>query len=424
MNHNNFVMKGDICYSEKQDTLQLYEDAYLICEEGRSVGVFKEIPEQYQHFEQMDYTGHMIVPGLSDLHVHAPQYAYRGLGMDMELLEWLETYAFPEESGYKEMAYAEKAYGMFVHDLTYSPTTRFCAFATIHTPATLKLMELLEQSGLKGYVGKVNMDRNSPDYYCETSAKASLQATKEWLSQAEKFENVRPVITPRFTPSCSDVLMAGLGEVAEKGHYPVQSHLSENLSEIDWVKALCPDAENYMDTYRKAGLTAAGRKSIMAHCVYSDEQELQMMKDNDTYAVHCPQCNMNIASGIAPVRKWLDMGVQTGLGTDVAGGATLSIFRTMMEARQVSKLVWRLMDQNLKPLTLEEIFWMGTKAGGSFFGKVGSFEKGYELDALVLDESRLPHPQELTLRQRLERYICLSESQDILHKFVSGNQIF
>ena len=86
------------------------------------MGVFTQIPEKYQHFEVLDYTGHMIVPGLSDLHVHAPQYAYRGLGMDMELLEWLETYAFPEESGYKEPAYADKAYSMFVQDLKYSPT--------------------------------------------------------------------------------------------------------------------------------------------------------------------------------------------------------------------------------------------------------------------------------------------------------------
>ena len=145
---NSFIMKGDICYSETSDTLRLCEDAYLICENGRSMGVFTQIPEKYQHFEVLDYTGHMIVPGLSDLHVHAPQYAYRGLGMDMELLEWLETYAFPEESGYKEPAYADKAYSMFVQDLKYSPTTRFCAFATIHTSATLKLMALLENLSL------------------------------------------------------------------------------------------------------------------------------------------------------------------------------------------------------------------------------------------------------------------------------------
>ena len=242
--------------------------------------------------------------------------------------------------------------------------------------------------------------------------------------QSEQFHNVRPIITPRFTPSCTDALMMGLGAIASENHLAVQSHLSENLGEIDWVKELCPDSKNYMDTYISAGLAAPGRKSIMAHCVYSDEREIRMMKDNDTYAIHCPQCNMNIASGIAPVRKWLDIGVHMGLGSDVAGGATLSIFRTMMEARQVSKLVWRLLDQNLKPLTLEEIFWMGTKAGGSFFGKVGSFEPGYELDALVLDESRMPHPQALTLRQRLERYICLSENGDLLHKYVSGNKIF
>lgn len=421
----NFILKGDICYSEDAQHLKIYPDGFLICEEGISTGVFGEIPEEYEGFQLLDYSGQLIIPGLCDLHVHAPQYAYRGLGMDMELLEWLDTYAFPEEAKYADMDYAREAYGYFVHDLKYSPTTRFCAFATIHEAATLQLMQMLEETGLRGYVGKVNMDRNSPDYYRESSPEASIKATVRWIEQAGKYcQNVKPVITPRFTPSCSDELMQELGGLASETHLRVQSHLSENLSEIEWVKELCPWSDNYMDTYVKPGLVAPGRPSLMAHCVYSDEKELQLMKDNDVFAVHCPQCNMNIASGIAPVRRWMDMGVQMGLGTDVAGGATLSIFRTMMEARQVSKLVWRLTDQSLHPLTLEEIFWMGTKGGGAFFGKVGSFEPGYEVDVLVLDEGRIPHPQTLDIRQRLERYICLSESQDIRHKFVAGKCIF
>lgn len=425
MNDRNFILKGDICYSEDAKHLKIYPDGFLVCVEGISAGVFEKIPEEYKGFQLLDYSGQLIIPGLCDLHVHAPQYSYRGLGMDMELLEWLDTYAFPEETKYADMDYAAEAYSYFVHDLKYSGTTRFCAFATIHEAATLQLMQMLEKSGLRGYVGKVNMDRNSPDYYCERSAEASVKATASWLEQAEQCcQNVQPVITPRFTPSCSDRLMQKLGELAAAKNLRIQSHLSENISEIDWVKELCPWSDNYIDTYVKAGLTAPGRPSLMAHCVYSDAKELQVMKANDVFAVHCPQCNMNIASGIAPVRRWLDMGVKMGLGTDVAGGSTLSIFRTMMEARQVSKLVWRLTDQSLQPLTLEEIFWMGTKGGGSFFGSVGSFEPGYEADALVLDESRMLHPQALDVRQRLERYICLSESQDIQHKFVAGNCIF
>ncbi|MGN0203440.1 MAG: amidohydrolase family protein, partial [Coprococcus sp.] len=415
----------DICYSTYPQHLVLHPGAYLICVDGISAGVFENIPQQYGALPVIDYSEQLIIPGLSDLHVHAPQYTYRGLGMDMELLEWLDTYAFPEESKYQNMIYAEKAYSMFVHDLKYSATTRFCAFATIHTPATLKLMQMLEKSGLRGYVGKVNMDRNSPDYYIEESADASLEATVHWAEQASELcRYVKPIVTPRFTPSCSDELMEKLGELADRKGLRVQSHLSENQDEIRWVQELCPWSDGYIDTYQRSGLISVGRPSLMAHCVYSDERELQVMKANDVFAVHCPQCNMNIASGMALVRRWLDMGMNMGLGTDVAGGATLSIFRTMMEARQVSKMVWRLMDQSLKPLTLEEIFWMGTKGGGSFFDNVGSFEPGYEVDALVLDETRMHHPQELDVRQRLERYICLSESQDIQHKFVAGNCIF
>ena len=112
----------------------------------------------------------LILPGLVDLHLHAPQYAFTGLGMDMELLEWLDTRTFPEEGKYGDMAYAEKAYGIFTEDLKNSATTRACIFATRHVPATILLMDMLEGSGLKTMVGKVNMDRNAPDYLCEESA--------------------------------------------------------------------------------------------------------------------------------------------------------------------------------------------------------------------------------------------------------------
>jgi guanine deaminase len=345
--------------------------------------------------------------------------------MDMELLSWLDTYAFPEEAKYADMDYARKAYAMFVHDLKYSPTTRCCVFATIHTPATLNLMQQMDAAGLYGYVGKVNMDRNSPDYYIEADAKQSLADTEKWLAEAaEQNLHVKPILTPRFTPSCTDALMAGLGNLSKNSSLPVQSHLSENLSEMDWVKELCPWADHYIETYKKPGLIDKEHPSVMAHCVYSDDKELRLMKENNVFLAHCPQCNMNIASGVAQVRKWLDMGLSVGLGTDVAGGASLSIFRTMMEAMQVSKLVWRLMDQNLKPLTLEEIFYLGTKGGGAFFGKVGSFEKGYAFDALVLDETNLPHPQPLTVRQRLERFIYLSENGAISHKYIAGHRLF
>jgi guanine deaminase len=162
----------------------------------------------------------------------------------------------------------------------------------------------------------------------------------------------------------------------------------------------------------------------MAHCVYSSPEEMELMKDKGVYIAHCPQSNENLTSGAAPVRLYLDEDMNLGLGTDVAGGANLSIFRAMTDAIQVSKLRYRLLSDQLKPISMEEAFFMGTKGGGSFFGKVGSFEEGYEGDALVLDESKIPYPQKLDLKDRLERFLYLSGDEGVIQKYVSGRKLF
>lgn len=148
-----------------------------------------------------------------------------------------------------------------------------------------------------------------------------------------------------------------------------------------------------------------------------------MMKERGVWVAHCPQSNTNIASGIAPVRRYLQEGISMGLGSDVAGGHSTSIFRAMADAIQVSKLRWRLQDQSLAPLTVEEAFWLGTAGGGSFFGAVGSFLPGYELDAVVLDDRRLRSTRALTLKERLERVIYLSDDRDVAGKFVQGRRV-
>ena len=162
----------------------------------------------------------------------------------------------------------------------------------------------------------------------------------------------------------------------------------------------------------------------MAHCVYSTEEEIALMKKQGVYIAHCPQSNTNLSSGIAPAARYLREGLHVGLGTDIAGGFSLSMLRAIADAIQVSKLRWRLVDPSLKALTLPEAFYMATIGGGSFFGKTGSFEKGYELDAVVLDDSSLPSPRSLPPLPRLERLISLSDSSNIIQKFVCGNSIF
>ena len=418
-----FAIRGHICYSEDQKKIRTVDQGYVVCEEGKSLGVFETLPEEWKEIPCRDYGDKLIIPGLVDLHVHAPQYTFRGLGMDQELIDWLNTHTFPEEEKYKDTEYAKKAYHIFIEDLLHSATTRACVFATCHKEATLWLMEKMEEAGLAGYVGKVNMDRNSSEGLQEESAQKSAKDTEAWILEAADLTNVKPILTPRFIPTCSDELMEKLSELQKKYQLPAQSHLSENLSEIEWVRQLCPQASCYGDAYRLHGLFGGDCPTIMAHCVYSDEEETRMMKEQGVFIAHCPESNANLASGIAPARRFLDQGLKMGLGTDVAAGTSLSMFRAMAMAIQCSKLRWRLQDQSLPPLTVEEVFYLATKGGGEFFGKVGSLEPGYEFDAVVIDDGILRHARELSTKERLERLIYLAEDRQIDAKYVKGKQV-
>lgn len=417
-----FALKGNVIYTPTCEQLELRPGSYLVCEDGVVAGVFDSLPEHYWGLPMEDFGEKLILPGLIDLHVHASQYAYRGLGMDMELLDWLEHNAFPEESHFSDPDYARRAYEIFTEQLRNSATTRACIFATIHRAATLMLMEQLEQAGLPCFVGKVNMDRNSPDILCETTEE-SLSETHRWLEESSGFQLVRPILTPRFTPSCTDELMDGLGELQRAFGTAMQSHLSENRSEIQWVSELCPDTRFYGESYARFGLFGAGCPTVMAHCVWSGEEERRLMKENGVFIAHCPQSNMNVSSGIAPVRTFLREGQRVGLGSDVAGGAHLSIFRAMTDAIQCSKLRWRLVNQDDPALTIAEALYLATKGGGAFFGKVGSFEPGYEFDAIVMDDANLPTTRACTLAERLERVVYLSDGRPFA-KYAAGKRLF
>lgn len=414
--------KGHIIYTEDADCFKAVENGYVIVEEnGKVVGVYKELPMDVSHYDVVDYGNKLIVPGFVDLHFHAPQYTNLGLGLDKELLPWLTEYTFPEEAKYSDLGYAETVYKNVVRDLWRYGTTRIVLLSTLHREGTEKLMQLIDQAGIGAYVGKVNMDRNSPEYLCETTDH-SLEETEKWIENTESlYKQVKPIITPRFVPTCTEQLMSGLGKLAEKYHLPIQSHISENLGECDWVKELHPSAGNYADVYWQNGLL--GPKTIMAHCVHNTDEEIALFRECGTYAAHCPNANYNLSSGIMPVRKFMNAGVHVGLGTDVGAGHKISISSVMSSAVQASKMAWMYFDKSFAPLTTSEVFYLGTKGGGSFFGKVGSFEEGYEFDALVIDDSQLGDQTNRSLEERLQRYIYIGDDRQIQHRFVSGNEL-
>ncbi len=420
-----FIIKGCFLDSESPEKLRIVEAGYLPVVGGVCRGIFPVIPEQFQPLPVTDCGDKLILPGMSDLHVHAPQFAFRGLGMDMELLDWLNSYTFPEEAKYSDPAYAEKAYAGFVDSLVHSTTTRAAIFATVHPAATLGLMAQLEQSGLRSYVGKVNMDRNCPDTVREPDAKTAVRETERWICDAgSRFHHTKPILTPRFIPTCSDALMAGLKDLQRKYSLPVQSHLSENFGEIAWVRELSPASGCYGEAYQRFGLFGGDHPCIMAHCVHSTDRELELIRQNGVFIAHSPESNMNLASGVAPVSRYLELGLNVGLATDVAGGSSLSLLRAMMHAIQASKLRWRLLDDSIRPLSLEQAFYLATVGGGAFFGKVGRFAEGYDFDAVVLDDSSLFHPQPLDPRSRLERAVYLADDRHIAAKYVAGKKIF
>lgn len=419
-----FILRGDIAYTPDKNRLSTIEDGYIVVRDGICESVYEELPADAKDLPLYDFGGKLILPGMVDLHIHAPQYAFRGLGADMELLEWLENFAFKEEAKYSDLSYAEKAYDIFAKALKNSATTRAVIFGTIHREATQLLMEKMEDSGLVSYVGKVNMDRNAPESLTETTDESYRETERFIHDTAGKYQNIYPILTPRFVPSCTDELLDFLGGLSKKGKTAVQSHLSENPDEVKWVKELCPDSRFYGEVYDRSGLFGNFANTIMAHCVYSTDEEIALMKERGVFIAHCPASNMNVTSGIAPIRRYLDEELRVGLGSDIAGGQSESIFTAMVEAMQVSRLYHRHIDNNCKPLSFSEILYMATKGGGEFFGKVGSFESGYEFDAIVIDDSVLPHPQELTLAQRVERAVWLGgDKNGIVAKYVRGKRI-
>ena len=418
---NPVILHGTIVHTPTKDVFDCHQDSYLISGDGKVTGIFQELPEKYKNVPVLDYGNSLILPGLCDMHVHAPQFVYRGLGIDLQLMEWLDRYAFPTEARFADLSYARIYYEAFADALAKNGTTRAVIFGTLHAPATELLMEILEKKKIGAYVGKINMDTLSPDYLCETP-KQSLADTRKWIEDTkDQFRFVKPAVTPRFIPTCSTSVLEGLGKLAQEYDLPVHSHISEDLGEMSIVRDRYPQYDNDGDVYDHFGLLTS--HTVMAHFIYPTRHEMKLIKERGVTIAHCPQSNGNVAAGIPPIRQMLDLGVKVGLGSDIAGGYSVSIFRAMSEAVYLSKLQWLRSEKKDSFLSVPESFYLGTKGGGQFFGKVGSFESGYEMDAIVIDDRNLCVPADcLSTEERIERVIHLADDRNIIARFVSGEQ--
>ena len=412
------IIKGNIISAEKFGEIKIFENSYIIIKDDRIFSIEKEIPNEFKNEEIIDYGNKLVFQSFSDMHLHAPQYPMLGMGYDLELLDWLKTYTFPNEAKFKDTDYARVIYKKLASELIKNGTTKVAMFSSLHKDSTLILMEELEKAGVTGYVGKVNMDRNG-GIDLEEDTDDSINDTIDWLNKC-KFNNIKPIITPRFIPSCTPKLLKKLGEIAKESNLPIQSHLSENVNEINWVKEL-ENVDEYYQAYEKYNLW--NNRTLMAHCVHSNEKEIKSLKDNGVYVVHCAASNNNLISGFAKVRDLLNSGVKVVLGSDIAGGDKLSMFDNVVETIKVSKSV-DITRGEKEFLSVEEAFYLATSAASEFFNEKPGFAVGNKFSAIVLDDSNLVSTDTLSVKERFERMFYLRQEDAIKAVYSNSKLVY
>lgn len=412
-----FILKGNIVFTKTLENFQVHEDSYLVSKDGKVEGIYESLPEEYKNLDVKDYGNRLIIPGFNDLHLHAAQYLQCGMGMANQLLDWLNDYTYDLEKDFQNEEFAREVYNRFADDLVAHGTLRASVYASSSTSGTDILFGILKEKGLGAFVGKVNMERNAPDFIIEND-EDSIKGTRYLIEKYKDEKLVKPIITPRFAPTSSEESLTRLGQLAKEYKVPVQSHVNENKDEVKWVGELFPKSKNYLGVYEDYGLLDS---AIMAHAIYLNDDEIEIAKNNDVILVHCPDSNINVRSGIMPIRKYLNLGLKLGLGSDIAGGHKIGLNEAMVRAIQLSKL-YSMDHPEYEPLTISEAFYLATKGGGEFFGKVGSFEKDFSLDALVIEDDELI-ANRYSLEDRLERFIYIGDDRNIVARYVEGRQI-
>jgi guanine deaminase len=412
--------KGNIIYSENKDTLISKENSYILVVNGVVKEICYELPEGFPKENIIDFGDRLIIPGFCDMHVHAPQFLQRGIGMDRELLDWLNTYTYPNEAKFKDVDHAKKIYTLFVDELIRQGTLHVNCFPSIHYEASEILFDILRERGLFAFTGKLNMDQNSPEYYIEETEQSIIE-TERFIKEHIKAGEVKVSIVPRFSITCSEKLLSGLGDLAERYEVPVHSHMCEAVNEMKVCKELFPDYKNGAEIFYKNKLLG-NTPTIMAHCIFMDEDVLELMKNPNCMAVHCPDATSNVnAGGIMPVKKLLEMGINLALGSDIGSGASLSIARCIATTIQHSK-IRNMFDPQWNAVTLSEAFYMATRSGGRYFEKVGAFEEGYWFNALVIDDSNI-YSEDINPLERLERFCYMGDDRNIAKRYIKGKEI-
>ncbi len=377
----------DPFYAAEEESVRYVSDGLLVLEAGKikAFGDYAKLQRKYQEVPTTIYAERLIMPGFIDTHIHYPQTEMIA-AYGEQLLEWLDQYVFPTEGKFQDKAYAEKVAEVFLDQLLSNGTTTALVFAAVFPQSVEAFFEAAERRHLCMIAGKVMMDRNAPDYLCDT-AESAYQETKKLIQTWHKKGRLRYAVTPRFAITSTNEQLQKAGELLKE--FPdvyLHTHLSENVDEVAWVKELFPDCKSYLEVYAQAGLVK--ERCVFAHGVHLSEGEFQRLSAAGSAIAFCPTSNLFLGSGLFKIEqaKSADHPVKVGLGTDVGAGTSFSILQTASEAYKVAQL----RQQKLSPFQALFLATLGGARALCLEQTLGNFDLGKDADFIVLNPRATP----------------------------------
>ena len=446
-----FALRGTFMHAPRCGEVEILEDAVLSVDAAGSIDALHR-PGEAGHAAALAESrrrsiltelgeGHYVLPGLIDLHVHAPQWPQLGKALHLPLQDWLLQCTFPLEARYSDTAFAERVYTSLVETLLANGTTTAVYFATVHLESTLRLADICLAKGQRALVGKVAMDdpEQCPDYYRDESAAAAIAGTRDLIAYVRALPGnegglVRPVITPRFIPSCSDPLLEGLGALADESGCPVQTHCSES----DWEHAFVLERHGKTDTRSLDDFGLLRRGTLLAHSNFVSGDDMDLIGRARAGIAHCPLSNYYFSNAVFPLRAALDKGLRVGLGTDISGGASPSILDNCRHAVNASRALEDGVDPALdaagrgRPgsrVDFRTAFWLATAGGAAALDlPVGRFEPGCPFDAVLVDtrgpgSNLMVWPEADGLEDILQKIVYNAGREDIRKVWVEGRVV-
>lgn len=415
---------GDPGEQADSSAVEYFEDGLLIIEDGHvaALGEAQEMmPGLAVDIKIIDHSGKLIVPGLIDCHVHFPQVDIIA-SYGEQLLDWLERYAYPAEEAFNDTEHANTVAEFFVDELLRNGTTTALVFPTVHPQSVDAIFEAANKRGMRLLSGKVLMDENCPAALRDSPESAyadSRQLIEKWHGR----DRLGYAITPRFAVTSSEAQLRAAGKLAaEFPDVHVHTHLAENRNEVELVAKQFPWSRSYLDVYEQTGLVR--ERSVFAHCLHLDESDRVQMAKHGAAIAFCPTSNLFLGSGLFDLRAARECGIRTGIGTDVGGGTTLSMFRTLSEAYKVL----HLQGQSLPGFRALYLATLGAANTLYLDDRIGNFVEGKEADFVVINyeassitRRRLSNCQNIA--EKLFALIALGDDRSIAETRVLGSLV-